>query len=584
MLRFRSSKLPTKQSQESKSVAQSRGSKRNLGLRKRKLRSPRRTTISPHVFVVVVLIVVTIVEAVYLFYLGGYGETGLAVWDAIFGTLVTRRVIDIKTPIDDYNSRTHIKNPVPLIVGGSDGSGTRAFAYVLEQLDVPMVVDDRGTMDVHAKEMFNGQGWPPLVSKLLDATHSATYNVEDLPASLQTLAFEELGKLLQELQRRGISRYNAAARPMSSAVSWGFKAPVSMLLLPLFRKHFPAIKLIHIVRDGRDVALSENHSPVEKFYDAYFKDSTDRTNALRQEEFSENTIQIIKAMELWNDWNRKVYKYSTSQADGQSFDVLVMRAEDLIQNPYESILRLADFVGSPKTPREICCLSQRGANDLGGSSVGLRGRGGTSFGPDEFENMKRRFQEFAPNDHQTASGEGKNPILSWGDIRERMVAVESAGDATNKDPSVSNNTRRRLAEVVAEVHNDDEVELELPKEMPRSAIDIKMLSQYSAGNSDVGEASFDQIRRMQKSLDDRRAMVDLTEGSGRTTVKERYGKWVKILESTPRLSDKLHLEGKESLDLFGYEPSRVFMDVQGSENFKCDRTVICEDPNGMGVI
>lgn len=51
-----------------------------------------------------------------------------------------------------------------LVVGGTDGSGTRSFVDLLNDLGVPMAVDDAGTMDVHGWEMDGG--WPPLVKKV----------------------------------------------------------------------------------------------------------------------------------------------------------------------------------------------------------------------------------------------------------------------------------------------------------------------------------------------------------------------------------------------------------------------------------
>ncbi len=42
------------------------------------------------------------------------------------------------------------------------------------QLGVNMVVDDRGTNDVHADEMG---GWPPVVKPVLSVTKGADYEV-----------------------------------------------------------------------------------------------------------------------------------------------------------------------------------------------------------------------------------------------------------------------------------------------------------------------------------------------------------------------------------------------------------------------
>ena len=51
-----------------------------------------------------------------------------------------------------------------LMVGGTDGSGTRSVVDLLENLGVMMAVDDEGTMDVHGQEMEGG--WPPIVDEV----------------------------------------------------------------------------------------------------------------------------------------------------------------------------------------------------------------------------------------------------------------------------------------------------------------------------------------------------------------------------------------------------------------------------------
>ena len=562
------------------------------GLRKRRRkykvrRQTSQASLSPHVVILSILIIVTVVEALYLYSSvgGGINAVNLFIWDSLVSTIERSTTTSFWTtyPIDDYYSRPHIRNqPALLVVGGSDGSGTRAFASILEQLDVPMVVDDRGTMDVHAKEMFNGQGWPPLVSTLLEVTHSATYDVDDLPMSLKQLVIDELGRLMNELEKRGLEIVNKATkagRKISTSVSWGFKAPVSMLLLPFLKKNHPALKFIHIVRDGRDIALSDNHSPVQKFFDAYFPDAAERTKSWREgEDFGDNTIQIIKAMQLWNDWNQKVYAYSLNEADGKSLDVLVVRAEDLIENPFETIMRLADFVGSPKPIHDICCLSQKQMEDLGKSGFGLRGgrdRIHKMFGPNAIENLNRRFEALAPDwgSSEQHELERKNPTPSWDHIRKKVLEIENG---ENPAGYLSNNAHRRLQE---ETESDDMIEIALPKEMPRSAIDMMKLSQYAAENADVGATSYDQIRlQMENALQQRHDVGYSTSTGSRTkttNVKERYGKWARILESSPKLSDILHFEGKDALELFGYEPPRIFMDAQANSGFKCDDTVVC---------
>lgn len=43
---------------------------------------------------------------------------------------------------------------------------------------------------------------------------------------------------------------------LAKGVSYGFKAPVSMLMVPYFLHEFGKLKFILVVRDGRDIAFS----------------------------------------------------------------------------------------------------------------------------------------------------------------------------------------------------------------------------------------------------------------------------------------------------------------------------------------
>ena len=93
----------------------------------------------------------------------------------------------------DGGKMSHIKSgKVKLLVGGSDGSGTRSVVDLLQSLGVTMVIDDTGTNDVHGAEMVNGKGWPDVVRPVLKETHSANYNVARL--SQETVDFLRRGK------------------------------------------------------------------------------------------------------------------------------------------------------------------------------------------------------------------------------------------------------------------------------------------------------------------------------------------------------------------------------------------------------
>lgn len=270
---------------------------------------------------------------------------------------------DTGTPLDDYYSRPHItaekaRDAPILIVGGSDGSGTRAVVGLLGELGVPMLVDDDGTLDVHAPILFHGEtekGWPPLVRLILQQTHSADYTLESLPDDVRERAIEELQNFEGSYDprvRQLLDSLESTETLAAENVRFGFKAPVSMLLLPIFLETFGRIKFLHIVRDGRDIALSQNTSPVDKFYKTFYTHAGEKIQRLR----GTTNGKEVEAMQLWNDWNSQVLEWERRNADGRTFDFLVIRTEDLLspETKFENLVKLADFVGSPRTVNELC--------------------------------------------------------------------------------------------------------------------------------------------------------------------------------------------------------------------------------------
>ena len=159
-----------------------------------------------------------------------------------------------------------------LIIGGTDGSGTRAVVDALRKLGTPIVSDDPSTFDVHGKEMFRGQGWPALVELILSHTHgSGNFEWDDLPSKVQHTVVGEITILLkcwdkryqnmmeivdlQRVQHPGMEHFPLFSGPQIFAkqrptkVKYAIKAPVSMLLLPILTKFMGKIKFLHVLRE-----------------------------------------------------------------------------------------------------------------------------------------------------------------------------------------------------------------------------------------------------------------------------------------------------------------------------------------------
>lgn len=270
----------------------------------------------------------------------------------ILYSLEHENMSDLPMALDNYGSRRHFAQTTSptetdsntsdagadgpyLVVGGSDGSGTRAIVDTLVALGTFFQVEDPNTKDIHGTCMFHRGGWPPLVKLALQETHSANYEFSNLSEAAREKAIQELGRLKRFIDNASIRKQTIARKEykknnstgpidLATATKVGWKAPVSMLLMPIVRKVFGRVKFLHVVRDGRDVCLSENQSPVKKFYNVYY--GHDEESSIAESDITAFSIQ------MWNDMNQQAMEWGKSHSDGETFDYLMVRSEDLL-NP-----------------------------------------------------------------------------------------------------------------------------------------------------------------------------------------------------------------------------------------------------------
>ena len=445
-----------------------------------------------------------------------------------------------------------------LVIGGSDGSGTRAFASIMAKLGVPMRIQDKESFDVHGAEMFGGQGWPPLAKMILNATHSADYELADLSHATQAVVKKEMRHLkdaFHDWQLKVEQKYNVREKmhmkvERASDVAMGFKAPVTMLLLPLLKEIFGSIKFLHVVRDGRDVSLSTNKSPVQKFYQSMYVDADERMNKYQ------NGSYPVLAMHLWNDWNTQALGWEQSHSNDPDFDYLVMRSEDLLDpsRKFETLARLAAFVGSPKTLKELCCMSQEEDVDMGKSLVS------TDVAAGDYRSSHQRLFKGPRNNHKASPWLRGATTLDGGKVEGPKEVLRSLfGNG------LFSGGFRRGAFDIAETRG----------------VNRRRLSQLwdpvlSERNNQRWAKSNPRMRKWGDllSINKRHAVK---EGEPVAMVHSRYGKWREKLKDEPVLSAKLHQVGARGLATFGYEPEAPFMDSSTSpiEDFKCDQTVVC---------
>ena len=270
-----------------------------------------------------------------------------------------------------------------MVVCGTDGSGTRSVVQTLTKLGVLMTSEDPETYDIHGDLMG---GWPPMVKPVLSNTHSLNYDPKKIDPAVHKKVSSGLRRLIEQAERDShkpeshkLAVGGALPRKQgtdATRVQYGFKAPVAMTLAPYWAHLTSHFKLLHVVRDGRDIAFSANQGPVQKFYfDMYGGPDPKDKEKLQRKDLK------IKAMQLWSDWNVQLRQWSVQQAarlrssgsggdpDAKTFSYMSLHTEDLVSDDlqvrYRAISELAQWVGSTVTQEHICCLAQMEASFMG---------------------------------------------------------------------------------------------------------------------------------------------------------------------------------------------------------------------------
>ena len=120
---------------------------------------------------------------------------------------------------------------------------------------------------------------------------------------------------------------------------WGWKAPRSIYLLPFLQAECPHIKFIHLLRDGRDMALSPNQNQLNKHGSAVLS-------------WPERLFRskLERSLLLWGRVNLRAAEFGESTMQQ---DYLRVRFEDLCAKPVETTAQILNFLGARVDPDAI---------------------------------------------------------------------------------------------------------------------------------------------------------------------------------------------------------------------------------------
>jgi hypothetical protein len=205
-------------------------------------------------------------------------------------------------------------NASPVVVGGNGHSGTRIFIEILEHAGV-----------------FSGVRW---ITKRKESEDLRMIDL--LNKWVGPYVFNALDGNQKLQMRRAFSRRLRFYFPVRRW-HWGFKNPRCMLILPMLHELFPDMRFVHVVRDGRDIALGNPFASSNRYVDAY----------LAQHERSLPAEQ--KMILFWGRSNQRAMEYGISALGGK---YKMMRWEDLCRSPLQETTSLIRFAGAREAAAE----------------------------------------------------------------------------------------------------------------------------------------------------------------------------------------------------------------------------------------
>jgi hypothetical protein len=183
----------------------------------------------------------------------------------------------------------------PVVVGATGGSGTRAAGTLLQSVGVYLGQDLNRALDSLS-----------LVPAIRQLAPNGLQSLEGAPVSKREKALNDFDRCLKD----HMLHYNGQG-------PWGWKNPRSMLILPFLVARFPNMVFIHVVRDGRDMAISRNKQQLKQYGDG--------------------ELNEVAAAKMWSVTNLLVAQFA--QRLGKRY--LRLRFEDFVYDPAAAALKIS---------------------------------------------------------------------------------------------------------------------------------------------------------------------------------------------------------------------------------------------------
>jgi hypothetical protein len=199
--------------------------------------------------------------------------------------------------------------PGPNVIGATGGSGTRVVARILRTSGV-----------------YTGVKLNPYEDAVEFGFYSDRW-INDYVQAGGDVSPERLAEMEADL--RSVLADHLSTAPAGSA-AWGWKEPRSIYLLRFWNEVMPDVRFLHFLRDGRDMAFSENQNQLTWHGGAVLGADLGRAK------------KPVRSIALWNRVNLAAADYG-ERVLGSRY--LRVRFEDLCAEPVPTIGSIFAFFG-----------------------------------------------------------------------------------------------------------------------------------------------------------------------------------------------------------------------------------------------
>lgn len=222
----------------------------------------------------------------------------------------------------------------PVVIGAIGGSGTRIVARILKEIGCKLgndlnVSEDNLSFTYLFKYLeilsASDEHFGKLLKIFIKSMQGGGLSFSEAEM-LTGLNHLHRGRFNEAWGRERVKAIKYGANNQGASEVWGWKEPNSHVILDRLIYFLPKMKYIHVIRNGLDMAYSQNQIQA-KLWGKHFTG----------EEYQETPAYSLK---YWCAVHRRVMSLGKKMGDG----FLLLNFDDLCVKPLESILLLQKFL------------------------------------------------------------------------------------------------------------------------------------------------------------------------------------------------------------------------------------------------